>query len=331
MKNRKQPRGFTLVELLVVIAIIGILIGMLLPAVQQVRAAARRIQCANQQRQMALAALNYESAYGWLPAGSQHSTGGNNNTDLGWSWRALILPFLEQASLASQFDMTLKMNDPINVPLLTEEVGVYVCPSDTEINAQFYNMGGISTVRSSYIGNGGAFLNSFRPQPAFPQYNAVLGRTLDTTYKGVTIAQIRDGTSNTLFSGEVVGYAVDTGSEFGVRGDGLGGNFVWDPAVYGITNSAGFVSATLSQCRTGHGLINPPDDPRNIILLHNSFASNHVGGITGAFVDGSTHFINDTIEHNQLTWADFQTNPGTLGVFQRLLGRDEGQVNGDQF
>ena len=79
-------------QLLVVIAIIGILIGMLLPAVQQVRAAARRISCANQQRQIALASLNYESAYGYLPAGAKHSTGGNNNFDLAWGWVASDYP-----------------------------------------------------------------------------------------------------------------------------------------------------------------------------------------------------------------------------------------------
>jgi hypothetical protein len=93
----------------------------------------------------------------------------------------------------------------------------------------------------------------------------------------------------------------------------------------------GTVGGTLSQCRTGAGLINPPEDPRNVVILRNSFASNHIGGMTAAFVDGSTHFINDTIEHNQLSYTAFRNNPGELGVFQRLLGTTDGQVNGEQF
>ena len=99
------------------------------------------------------------------------------------------------------------MNDPLNVPLLTEEVGIYVCPSDTEINGTFFNMGGLTTVRSNYIGNGGAFENSFRPQ--LEQFNAVLGRTLDQSYNGVTLGQITDGPSNTMFSAEVLANAQD--------------------------------------------------------------------------------------------------------------------------
>ena len=92
-------RGFTLVELLVVIAIIGILIGMLLPAVQQVREAARRTQCANNIRQISLAALNFESANTRFPSGWQS----NDNTiegGPGWAWSTELLPFLEQQNLS---------------------------------------------------------------------------------------------------------------------------------------------------------------------------------------------------------------------------------------
>ena len=103
-------RGFTLVELLVVIAIIGILIGMLLPAVQQVRESARRIQCANNIRQITLAAMNYESANMRFPPGWQ-SNASSITSGPGWAWSTELLPQLEQENLASQIDFRLPVLD----------------------------------------------------------------------------------------------------------------------------------------------------------------------------------------------------------------------------
>ena len=318
MKARTRFKGFTLVELLVVIAIIGILIGMLLPAVQQVREAARRIECANKLRQLSLAALNFESAHSRFPPGMQQvNTGSDSFEELGWSWRALILPFMDQGNLAQMFNMTIKMNDPVNVPLLTTPLSVFVCPSNTDLNAQLMDTFGLESVRSNYIGNGGAFVDSFIPATEF--HNAVLGRTVDTRYNGIPIAAITDGTSNTVFSAEVLSYGRNSNTET---------NFPWDPALYGYTRASGQISHTLSQVRTGAGFINPADDLGNTIL-RNSFASFHPGGINVGFVDGSTHFINDDIQHNQLSWPDFLEDRTSLGAFQRLLGTNDGTVNRD--
>jgi prepilin-type N-terminal cleavage/methylation domain-containing protein/prepilin-type processing-associated H-X9-DG protein len=311
-KNRNVKAGFTLVELLVVIAIIGILIGMLLPAVQQVRAAARRMACANQQRQMALAALNYESAYQRFPPGSMHAGKGNSrpNTDPGWGWKALILPFMEQNALADLFDFNLMLRDPNHVNLLTTEVPTFFCPSDEELRDRGINMGGgVYVSRTNYVGNGGSFLNSFAPLPD-GRYNCVLGRTEDDTYQGRTMGDMVDGTSNTFFCGEVLKY-----------------NFQWDGSAFGFMNKRNRVGTTLGQARTGDGFLNPPDET-SVAIKRNSFSSNHQGGMNFVYCDGSTHFVPDTIQHNRMSWRAYQANPNDLGVFQRVMGIDEGLIFG---
>jgi len=135
MKTRHFRKGFTLVELLVVIAIIGILIGMLLPAVQQVREAARRTTCMNQLRQIALAALNYESAYQYFPSAGDHSQGFDaagvqfrTAVDReNWGWGFQVLPFMEQNNL---YDM--RINDGTDGSpgkMLSRVVPTFNCPS----------------------------------------------------------------------------------------------------------------------------------------------------------------------------------------------------------
>ncbi len=103
--RKKQP-GFTLVELLVVIAIIGILVGLLLPAVQQAREAARRMQCSNNLKQLGLANLNYESTHKKFPIGflDVRQTG-NPLKDGGWSWATALLPYIEQSAIYNRFDL----------------------------------------------------------------------------------------------------------------------------------------------------------------------------------------------------------------------------------
>lgn len=145
---RKSP-AFTLVELLVVIAIIGVLVALLLPAVQAAREAARRTQCFNQVRQSALACLNYESQKGTYPAGLDQSmyprgdvTAGEMDSDpdmIVTNWCLEILPFLEQQSLHDHFDWTKSVIWPTaavsggtsNLDLLNQPVAAFICPSDT--------------------------------------------------------------------------------------------------------------------------------------------------------------------------------------------------------
>jgi len=126
IKNTQNARlGFTLVELLVVIAIIGILIGMLLPAVQMVRESARRISCQNKLRQIGLSGLNYESAFGHLPP-PKIGTGEFNT--LGSTF-VILLPYVEQGNRFDQYDLSSPINAPGNVELTSDKLDLYLCPS----------------------------------------------------------------------------------------------------------------------------------------------------------------------------------------------------------
>src|SRR3954463_7725038 len=137
-----RTAAFTLVELLVVIAIIGVLVSLLLPAVQQARESARRISCTNRLKQIGLALLNYESSHKVFPTayitanpaaigsafgvsyGDQYHNGPS-----GFAWGALLLPFLEQQGLYTQFDFNAPCWAPVNAAAAQAKVGVFLCPS----------------------------------------------------------------------------------------------------------------------------------------------------------------------------------------------------------
>ena len=131
---QQSPRGFTLIELLVVIAIIAILIALLLPAVQQAREAARRIQCKNNLKQIGLAIHNYESTHRRLPASGEGSTYTTSPPTTIWGRHSLlsqILPFLDQANTYNQFNFDYLYNEtPQNIAAAKQPIGLFICPSD---------------------------------------------------------------------------------------------------------------------------------------------------------------------------------------------------------
>src|SRR6202011_965831 len=131
MTVRQARRAFTLIELLVVIAIIGVLIGLLLPAVQKVREAANRLKCTNNLKQIGLALHNYHDAYATFPPGGV-TEGPCCETPSGAAWTIYILPFLEQDALYRKYDFTKYNEDPENALVRTSPVKIYVCPSDLD-------------------------------------------------------------------------------------------------------------------------------------------------------------------------------------------------------
>lgn len=144
MRRANLKSGFTLVELLIVIAIIGILVGMLLPAVQQVREAARRVSCANHLRQIGLAALNYESALQSLPPGFTSTptrngsvTGGvlidpmTWNAAPGWGWGTYLLPFLEGGNVYDGLDLKQPIWASFHRDLIQTPLPTFLCPSSS--------------------------------------------------------------------------------------------------------------------------------------------------------------------------------------------------------
>jgi len=191
-KSQRFKNGFTLVELLVVIAIIGILIGMLLPAVQSVREAARRAQCQNKLRQLGLASLNYESARQALPPGVTDDDA--NLLDANHTGFVFLLPFMEQANLADQFDLTTDWKSSTNAPLAMIVLPELQCPSNSQSEVSAAETGNFAGAATDYAFSKGstAYLsNSDESQNGMFDVNSDL-----------KLAAVTDGLSNTMMLGE---------------------------------------------------------------------------------------------------------------------------------
>lgn len=273
--NQILSRAFTLVELLVVIAIIGILVGLLLPAVQAAREAARRCQCSNNTSQLILAVHNHEFSFERFPPGTINPSGPIRNEPIGQhiSWVVQILPHMEQRAVFTGTNQALGAYAVENAHARSQKISVLHCPSQ--------NFGLVDNVApTAYAGchhdveapidsnnNGVFFLNS-----------------------RIRFDDIEDGSSNTIFIGEVA------------DPDPLG----WISGTRATLRNTGSIQGKSSG-RNGARPIQREED----VLLVGGFSSFHTGGANFAFGDGSIRFLSQNIDPV---------------LFQKLGNRQDGQM-----
>jgi prepilin-type N-terminal cleavage/methylation domain-containing protein len=196
--NFYRRPGFTLVELLVVIAIIGLLVALLLPAVQAAREAGRRAQCQNNLKQIGLAVQNYESTYRMLPAaGIVNSSSGVFDPRSGkmFSWLVLILPQLEQQNLHDQFDFTASILNQPQTPFAAQP-SVLLCPSDSA-QSRFFQHASLTQSKAFAKGNYAAYASPYHVELQHLYPGALVG------HRRQGLQNISDGLSNTLLAAEI--------------------------------------------------------------------------------------------------------------------------------
>ncbi len=285
--SRRYPKhAFTLIELLVVIGIIGVLVALLLPAVQAARESARRSQCANNLRQIGVALQTYESAQRSLPSGyiSEFTPGTasspSTDTGPGWGWAALLLDNMEENTLRGVLRFDLGIENAANSQYRTQRVNVYICPSDTlgPIFAAYKNAGTVDpaskicdVASANYVGMYG---NS---EPGID------GAGLFFRNSRVRFREITDGTSHTIAVGErshLLGEATWVGSVTGAMlapgpddTDGIG-TFELE---HGSTMVLGQSGEHIS-----------PGDPAGETDM---FYSLHPGGVNFVFADAHVAFL----------------------------------------
>jgi prepilin-type N-terminal cleavage/methylation domain-containing protein/prepilin-type processing-associated H-X9-DG protein len=247
-RRTRASDGFTLLELLVVIAIIGLLLALVLPAVMRAREASRRTQCQNHLKQLGTALHHHHDLQKWFPPGTENE----------WSWSARLLPLVEEAGLHGRFDFTKEPFEAPNESATSVIVPVLLCPADDkgDLVHQPAALPGFWFAHTNYLGSLDAGDGVRRGM--FGEYD-----------RRVRLAEVRDGTSNTIFVGERGVVATDSQTY---------GWWVWGPETLASAHN-GF--------RAGRS-----DDPQ----AADHWWSHHAAGAHFLFVDGSVRFLSYSID-----------------------------------
>jgi prepilin-type N-terminal cleavage/methylation domain-containing protein/prepilin-type processing-associated H-X9-DG protein len=337
-RSRRPAAGFTLIELLVVIAIIGVLVGLLLPAVQAAREAGRRVRCTNNIRQIGLAMHNYHSTHNCLPSGRIWDPrrcgidlwNGCQNT----VWFELMLPYFEQETLANAFNFALgegpippipPLGVQANATVHRTKIDLFQCPSDRDVRysldqAKFplpVHPSMEQLTKGNYAVSWG---NTQWNQGPIPGTSVNYLQSAFGHFQRVDFAAIRDGTSTTVLLAEIV-----QGSEHDLRGliwatHGGGGAFETRFApnrfrdFYGLAHDADRISVVGCDSEPGEGLPCVPtaSNPETFAGAR----SRHPGGLNVLLGDGSVRFLKDAISHP--IWIGLNTIRGN-----ELIGADQ--------
>jgi prepilin-type N-terminal cleavage/methylation domain-containing protein len=299
----KQRRGFTLIELLVVIAIIAVLVALLLPAVQSARESARRAQCVNNLKQIALAMHNYESSNGSLPPGKKQCCFG--------TWVMFLMGYMENQAMYNAYNLMgdatsdptqgfLTYGGPLNTTVTRGRIRTFTCPSD--IPSVYSNM----PLHNYACNYGNTGLSQQKTLNGIAFFGAPFGDLYgSTTIAGtVRLKDITDGLSNTLLVAEVV-----QGMNNDLRG------FIWWGDASGFETYLGpnsplnDVVYTTTHCSYPYYL-NPPctGTPTTANPSMYGARSRHPGGLNVSSADGSVKFLKNSI--NLATWQALSTTQG---------------------